>query len=84
MTDDDSRRERTRFVASEVRVMLLLLVFGELVGISKSLKPSGLPSDLADRSCLGAKGLVIAEGHARHFDEKRPTRGSALRLAGSL
>ena len=33
MTEGDSRRERTRFVASEVRAMLLLLVFGELAGI---------------------------------------------------
>lgn len=85
MTNGESRRERTRFVASEFRVMFFVLVFGELAGIGAAVWTRHAAPDLAKLFATaattlffgsllgGVVTLLIAD-----FDRRRVQRAAQL------
>ena len=85
MTEGDSRRDRTRFVASEVRVMLLLLVFGELMGIGAAFWTRHINPDLSKLFATAATTLLfgsllggVVTLLIADFDRRRVQRAAQL------
>ena len=85
MTEGDSRRERIRFVASEIRVMLLLLVFGELLGIGAAFWTRHVNPELSKLFATAATTLLfgsllggVVTLLIADFDRRRVQRAAQL------
>ena len=85
MTGGDSRRERIGFLKSEIRVMLLLLVFGELAGIGAAVWTRHDAPELSKLFATAATTLLfgsllggIVTLLIANFDRRRVQRAAQL------
>ena len=85
MADPDSRRERTGFLKSEIRGMLLLLAFGEFAGIGAAVWTRHAAPELSHLFATAATTLLfgsllggIVTLLIAEFDRRRVQRAAQL------
>jgi hypothetical protein len=85
MAIDESRRERTRFAGSELRLLLLLLVFGEIIGIGAAVWAHCAAPELSQLFATAATTLLfgsllggVVTLLIADFDRRRVQRAAQL------
>lgn len=91
MTEGGSRRERIGFLKSEIRVMLLLLVFGEFAGIAAAVWTRHDAPELSKLFATAATTLLFASLLGgivtlliANFDRRRVQRAAQLDFIASV